>query len=316
MFDGHQVSHVLDFAPPSIDVEVDERFRKNRNHMSISGAQTKQSLILVRNKLRLTEPSERGQYILKPIPANRLFARNADLPANEHLTMQIARQLFNIETAENALIFFKNGEPAYITRRFDTSADGRPLGQEDFASLLGHTRQRQGDEFKYMGSYESIALCMKQHVGAYKIDVERLFVLVVFNHLFHNADAHLKNFSLRETPDGDYRLSPAYDLLNTSLHLRSAFFFALDDGLYEGDTDHPSYRTLGFPAYDDFFELGIRIGMLDRRVKKILDTFCIVPPDLTAMIDRSFLSDEGKSIYLTAYRDRLKALNQSYLGRR
>jgi serine/threonine-protein kinase HipA len=29
------------------------------------------------------------------------------MPANEHLTMQIARQVYGIETAENALIFFK-----------------------------------------------------------------------------------------------------------------------------------------------------------------------------------------------------------------
>jgi serine/threonine-protein kinase HipA len=41
------------------------------------------------------------------------------MPANEHLTMQIARQVYGIETAENALIFFKNGAQAYITRRFD-----------------------------------------------------------------------------------------------------------------------------------------------------------------------------------------------------
>jgi serine/threonine-protein kinase HipA len=41
------------------------------------------------------------------------------MPANEHLTMQIARQVFGIETAENALIFFQNGEQAYITKRFE-----------------------------------------------------------------------------------------------------------------------------------------------------------------------------------------------------
>ena len=35
------------------------------------------------------------------------------MPANEHLTMQIARQVYGIETAENALIFFNDGTPAY-----------------------------------------------------------------------------------------------------------------------------------------------------------------------------------------------------------
>jgi serine/threonine-protein kinase HipA len=49
------------------------------------------------------------------------------MPANEHLTMQIARQVYGIETAENALIFFKDGAPAYITKRFDVKEDGNYL---------------------------------------------------------------------------------------------------------------------------------------------------------------------------------------------
>lgn len=39
-----------------------------------------------------------------------------------------------------------------------------------------------------------------------------------------------KNFSLLETPMGDYRLSPAYDLLDSRIHAEDRDF-ALDDGL-------------------------------------------------------------------------------------
>ncbi len=49
--------------------------------------------------------------------------------------------------------------------------------------------------------------------------MSRFFELVVFNYLFANGDAHLKDFSLQQTPNGDYLLSPTYDLLNTSLHV-------------------------------------------------------------------------------------------------
>ena len=63
------------------------------------------------------------------------------MPANEHLTMQIARQVYGQNTAENALIFFKNGSPAYITKRFDVDIEGSKLAQEDFASLAGRTPQ-------------------------------------------------------------------------------------------------------------------------------------------------------------------------------
>ncbi|HQT21521.1 hypothetical protein [Daejeonella sp.] len=43
---------------------------------------------------------------------------------NEHLTMQIARQVYGLKTAENALIFFQDGTPAYLTKRFDVKEDG------------------------------------------------------------------------------------------------------------------------------------------------------------------------------------------------
>ena len=57
----------------------------------------------------------RSTHILKPISENaqkrKLFA-----PANEHLTMQIAQQVFGIETAESALVFFADGTPASLTK--------------------------------------------------------------------------------------------------------------------------------------------------------------------------------------------------------
>lgn len=61
------------------------------------------------------------------------------------------------------------------------------------------------------------------------VNMERFFTLVVFNYIFANGDAHLKNFSL--ILDGqDYSLAPAYDLLNTSLHV-DGDDFGLDGGL-------------------------------------------------------------------------------------
>lgn len=64
------------------------KFLANRQRISVSGMQEKLSLLLDGNRLRLTEAGERGQYLLKPIP--RDLKQAADVPANEHLTMQIA----------------------------------------------------------------------------------------------------------------------------------------------------------------------------------------------------------------------------------
>jgi serine/threonine-protein kinase HipA len=55
--------------------------------------------------------------------------------------MQIAKQVYGINTAENAMIFFKDGTPAYITRRFDVKKEGEKWGKEDFASLSGKTKE-------------------------------------------------------------------------------------------------------------------------------------------------------------------------------
>ena len=69
-----------------------------RGHISLSGAQVKYSAVIDNGVFRLTEPYERGTYILKPILSdwdNREFS-----PANENLTMQIASQAYGIQTAE------------------------------------------------------------------------------------------------------------------------------------------------------------------------------------------------------------------------
>ncbi|MEA1875937.1 MAG: HipA domain-containing protein, partial [Bacteroidota bacterium] len=46
--------------------------------------------------------------------------------------------------------------------------------------------------------------------------------ILIFNFLTGNGDAHLKNFSLLETSDGDMQLSPSYDLINTKLHVNDS----------------------------------------------------------------------------------------------
>ncbi|SFH31850.1 serine/threonine-protein kinase HipA [Pontibacter chinhatensis] len=141
------------------------------------------------------------------------------VPANEHLTMQIARQVYKLQVAENVIVFFRNGEPAYITKRFDLKPDGMRHGQEDLASLAGRTKHTAGSDFIYEGSYKEIAGIIKATVPAFRVELEKLFSLIVFNYLFSNGDAHLKNFSLIDTAYCDYVLSPAYDLICTRLHV-------------------------------------------------------------------------------------------------
>lgn len=311
MFFGKKVSHILNFDSPQADLEVSEKFRQNSKIISISGAQFKQSLLLEKNKLRLTNPGEQGQYILKPIPFRPPFGKAEELAANEHLTMQIAKQAFGINTAESALIFFKNGEPAYITKRFDIKQGGGKIAQEDFATLSGISKEKNGPDYQTMGSYYDLAVLMKKYVSAYPVEIEKYFEQILFNYLFHNGDAHLKNFSLQQTANGDYVLSPAYDLINTSIHLPSDSFFGLNDGLFVNDFDSKSFLSLGFYAYDDFYDFGLKIGLIESRLKKILNKYLAGQSKVNELIEHSFLSGEVKKIYAQDYAERIKMLNHS-----
>lgn len=296
VFQGKKVNHLLPYYSPASNPETDELFEENRKRMSISGVQEKFSVLLEKNKLRLTSEGERGTYILKPVPG---AGRKPDqMPANEHLTMQIARQVYAIETAENALIFFSNGQPAYITKRFDVGTDGVKLAQDDFASLAGRTPQTHGEHYKYLGNYLELFQLMEKFVPAYKLEAPKLLKLLMFNYLFSNGDAHFKNFSLLETPLGDYRLSPAYDLLNSRIHIRDKDF-ALDDGLLPKNLVQGKIRH-------QFAVLAEQTGINKKISQAIADTMLSGAETVEQLTFASFLDEATQRNYLQAYQARLK----------
>jgi serine/threonine-protein kinase HipA len=295
-----KVSHILSFGPPGKNAELTREFNEKRKTISISGVQEKYSLLLEKNDLKLT--STKGSHILKPVPAERL-ERIEDMPANEHVTMQIARQLFKIKTAACGMTFFDDGSPAYITKRFDYKPDGTKYQIEDFATLLGKSPEREGDDFKYNASYADIASLIKKYVPAATVELINFFRIVVFNYLFANGDAHLKNFALMESEQGDYLLAPAYDLLCTALHINDANL-ALHNGLYEGDMDEPSYRKYGIYTRESFIAFAEKIGVQAAIAAKIIDESLNAVLPAIEFLDRSFLSKEAKEKYKEIVEDR------------
>jgi serine/threonine-protein kinase HipA len=298
VFQGKAVSHILPYDSPASNVLTDELFEENQSRISISGVQEKFSVLLEKNKLRLTAEGERGTYILKPIPND---GRKPDqMPANEHLTMQIARQVYDIETAENALIFFQNGDPAYITKRFDVGEDGNKLAQDDFASLDGRTPQTHGEHYKYLGNYLQIFQAMEKFIPAYKVEAPKLLKVIMFNYLFSNGDAHFKNFSILETPLGDYRLAPAYDLLNSRIHIKDKDF-ALEDGLL------PKNMAQG-KIMHQFSVLATQAGISPKIFADISAEMLSGSEKVEKLTHSSFLDEMTKRNYIQSYQTRLKQL--------
>ncbi|MEE1089082.1 MAG: HipA domain-containing protein, partial [Bacteroidaceae bacterium] len=186
VFGGKKVSHIMNLT---INDDTGGEIVASINKISISGVQEKISAIIKRGKIIITPEGESGRYIIKPIPEYKSLRFRNNIPANEHLTMQIASQVYKINTAANALAFFADGNPFYITKRFDYRADGSKIRQDDFASIAGKTERNSGSDFKYSGSYEDIAKLLKQNVSAWQVEMAKYFMLVVFNYLFSNGDA-------------------------------------------------------------------------------------------------------------------------------
>lgn len=306
VFDGKKVSHIMDFSYK----DSPESLISSINRISISGVQEKLSAIIKKGKIIITPEGESGRYIIKPIPDYKHLRFRNNIPANEHLTMQIASQVYKIKTAENAMVFFSDGQPAYITKRFDYATDGSKIRQDDFASIAGKTERNNGKDFKYTGNYEDIARLLRQNVSAWQVEMTKYFTLVLFNYLFSNGDAHLKNFSLQETTDGDYVLTPAYDLMNTSIHVNDEDF-ALQGGLIPKADYSDVYSQTNHPCKDDFITFGTRLGVLQSKLTSIINLFSTEQPKVYELIENSFLDEKVKRMYRQSYIERLHRFQRS-----
>jgi serine/threonine-protein kinase HipA len=193
---------------------------------------------------------------------------------------------------------------AYITRRFDVKQDGSKYLQEDFAQISGRTKKTHGEDYKYNGTYEDIGKLIKEKVAAYPPVLEVFYKLVLFNYVFSNVDAHLKNFSLIQSEFGDYVLTRAYDLMCTVLHTPNESDTALE--LYPGDMESAFFSAHDFYGKPDFEILAARIGLLPKRVKAIMDILLDHRNEVASMVQNSFLSDGAKQKYLAAYQDKVR----------
>lgn len=297
LFDGIKVSHILPFLSPSSNHSDATEALKNVGRLSLSGAQAKFGLVLDNSALRYATSKEQSTYILKPRPTGYQLINHDNCAANEHITMQLASQVYGITTAPNGIVFFQDGTMGYLTRRFDVHSNGK-YAQEDFASLMGLTRQNGGSDYKYSnGSYEECAEIIRRNVKSSLIDLRRFFQLVVFNFITLNDDAHLKNFSLLHNGK-EYHLSPAYDLINTSIHLREPRIFALEKGLFKEGMYLCDTRQV---SYKDFIEFGRRIGLPEKIVMQELNFFTAPNEKADALLRKSFLSPELIKDYLSSY---------------
>ena len=118
--------------------------------------------------------------------------------------------------------------------------------------------------------------------------------------MFSNGDAHLKNFSIIETPLGDFKLSPAYDLLNSRIHIEDKDF-ALNEGLIPARMGQGSISK-------QFQLLAGFAGIPEKQMNSIIALMISKSDEVKKLIDASFLEEKIQRNYLQAYQLRFNKL--------
>jgi serine/threonine-protein kinase HipA len=252
--------------------------------MSIQGVQPKLSARLNLKSGVFEVVTIGGRYILKP--QNPVYP---ELPENEDVTMRMAAAV-DIETPLHGLIYAKDGSLTYFIERFDRMGRNKKLAMEDFSQLMGLPR-----EAKYDGSMEKVASVIDRHCAFPALEKLKLFRLTVFCFLTGNEDMHLKNFSLISRPE-KVELSPAYDLLNTSIAI----------GQPSEELALPlkgRKRKIDRSSLVDYFGKE-RLKLSDKVLTQTMGRFRAAFPEWERLIDAGFLSDGMKEGYQRLIRER------------
>ncbi|HUX53414.1 MAG TPA: HipA domain-containing protein [Williamwhitmania sp.] len=263
----------LDFTAEELRNEATVRATK----MSIQGVQPKLSAVMNTKEGKFEIVDKNGRYILKP-----QHYHFPELPENEDLTMRLAATI-GIDTPLHGLVYGKDHSLTYFIKRFDRKGQKDKVHVEDFAQLAGMSR-----DTKYRYSMEKLVNLLDSFCTFPALEKAKLFKRVIFNFLIGNEDMHLKNYSVI-VQNGKVELSPAYDLLNSTIVL-------------QGDVEEIALpvkgkkSNLNADVLISYFGKE-RCGLTDKVVEKMLDVIGEAIPLWFGEIENSFLSQEMKEKY-------------------
>jgi serine/threonine-protein kinase HipA len=110
-----------------------------------------------------------------------------------------------IEMSESQLLE-EHGRAHFMTRRFDRLPDNQKLHMQTLCGLA-HYDYNQPTTYSYEQAFQVMRDLRLDHT-----DAEQLYRRMVFNLLARNQDDHTKNISFLMDREGNWKLSPAYDV--------------------------------------------------------------------------------------------------------
>lgn len=200
------------------------------NRFSLAGVQMKFSMKEKDGRYNLSKEGVLGDWIIKT-PSTR----HKDVPVNEYTAMTLASlvgvnipeiKLIELNKLDNLpAINLPNEKLAFAIKRFDRESNTR-IHMEDFAQVLVKYPREKYDS----ANYEQIGRILYEYSGDGLADVQQLARRLLVNILLANGDAHIKNWSLLYSDQITPRLSPAYDIVTTSVYINDERHYALNLG--------------------------------------------------------------------------------------
>jgi serine/threonine-protein kinase HipA len=213
---------------------------------ALPGVQDKASAAMI--NLPVARAGERHILKLNPVDFPHLVE-------NEAFFLDAAARS-GLNVARHEVIHDADGEPGLLVRRFDrATVDGalHLLAVEDGCQALDRPPAD-----KYLVGADRTFGALASLCDASNVAGRDLIEQLAFAYLTGNGDAHAKNFSVVQGLDGEWRVSPAYDLPSSYPHGDKTMALSIGG------------RSGGDFGVKDFVKLGERLHVAERAVRRLL----------------------------------------------
>jgi serine/threonine-protein kinase HipA len=201
-----------------------------KNRFSLAGVQMKFSMKEKDGRYQISQTGALGDWIIKT-PSTQ----HKNVPINEYTAMKLAA-LAGVDIPEVKLVEMSKldnlpqinlpaEQYAYAIRRFDRAGETR-IHMEDFAQVMVKYPHQKYDS----ANYENIGKIIYEYTGDGMANAQQFARRLLVNILLANGDAHLKNWSLLYKDKITPELSPAYDIVMTSVYITGEKKYALNLG--------------------------------------------------------------------------------------
>lgn len=236
------LEHVAELRFADLLTELGVRAQRS----ALPGVQDKTSAAMI--SLPVARAGER--YILKLNPPEYRH-----LVENEAFFLRAAKRS-GMTVPPHEVVTDADGRPGLLVRRFDRiTVDGAAgaLAVEDGCQA---TNTPPADKYR-LGS-EVVFSALAAACDARSLAGRELVRQLAFAYLTGNGDAHAKNFSVLQQPDGEWRVSPVYDVPSSQPYGDTTMAMSING------------RAGSDFSASDFVALGAHLDVPERAVRQVL----------------------------------------------